>query len=77
MEKKGFLLIPVGWNNKKKRNSTFAFSKTGNKIVTVDSWIFYVANGRKINSLFGNILTKIIIFCFKYIVCVSHLQNDL
>jgi hypothetical protein len=30
-------------------------------VVTVASWIFYVSNGRKINSLSGNILTKIII----------------
>jgi hypothetical protein len=34
-------------------------------VVTVASWIFYVANGRKINSPSGNFLTKIIIFCFK------------
>jgi hypothetical protein len=34
-------------------------------VVTVASWILYVANGRKINSLSGNILTKIIIFRFK------------
>jgi hypothetical protein len=33
--------------------------------VTVASCIFYVANGRKINSQSGHILTKIIIFCFK------------
>jgi hypothetical protein len=34
-------------------------------VVTVASWILYVANGRKINSLSGNILTKIITFRFK------------
>jgi hypothetical protein len=34
-------------------------------VVTVASWILYVANERKINSPFGNFLTKIIIFCFK------------
>jgi hypothetical protein len=34
-------------------------------VVTVASWILYVGNERKINSLPGNILTKIIIFCFK------------
>jgi hypothetical protein len=33
--------------------------------ITVASWIFYVANERKINSLSGNILTKIIIFSVK------------
>jgi hypothetical protein len=31
-------------------------------VVTVASWILYVANGRKINSLSGNILTKIIFY---------------
>jgi hypothetical protein len=31
----------------------------------VASWMLYVANARKINSLSGNFLTKIIIFCFK------------
>jgi hypothetical protein len=33
--------------------------------VTVASWILYVAKGRKINSLSGNILTKIISFALK------------
>jgi hypothetical protein len=28
--------------------------------LTVASWIFYIVNGRKINSLPGNILTKIV-----------------
>jgi hypothetical protein len=37
-------------------------------VITVASWILYVANERKINSPFGNFLTKIIIFCFKQIV---------
>jgi hypothetical protein len=30
-------------------------------VVTVASWIHYVSNGRRINSISGNILTKIII----------------
>jgi hypothetical protein len=34
-------------------------------VVTVASCILCVANGRKINSLSGNFLTKMIIFCFK------------
>jgi hypothetical protein len=29
-------------------------------VVKVASWILYVANGRKINYLYGNFLTKII-----------------
>jgi hypothetical protein len=39
--------------------------KTVSFVMTVVSWILYVAKGRKINSLSGNILTKIIVFCFK------------
>jgi hypothetical protein len=35
--------------------------------VTVASWIFDATNGRKINSLCGNILIKIIVFCFELI----------
>jgi hypothetical protein len=36
--------------------------------VTVASWIFYATNGRKINSLSGNILIKIIVFWFEIII---------
>jgi hypothetical protein len=38
-------------------------------VVTVVSWILYVANERKINSLSGNFLTKIL--------CITWLENVL
>jgi hypothetical protein len=50
--------------------------------VTVASWILYVANERKINSPFGNFLTKIIIFELNKLsteknLCITRLENVL
>jgi hypothetical protein len=52
-------------------------------VVTVASWILYVANERKINSPFGNFLTKIIVLTYfalnklsaEKMLCITRLEN--